>query len=337
MESISFVPEEEQVPRNRRTDLYVADTPLPLYGALLRGVGRPDWTVAVVVPPSSLTDMQLLKERLGQTPKLHIYSLDDDLSDFSPSMYGAMYVEGADSEDKVAALKDKVFGKTHFIALGKQQDERYKLISTVDTTTAGDHGVHYITGDGKGKTTYALGQATEGIINGDKTAIVQFFKQSKRFTSPQEIHKLKFVWDVTEHYVPDMLTDPSQLVFDVQGAGFYGSPQWDNTYQALTHQEKAEQSLERAKQYISSREYKTVVLDEFGDTPSSFGPAYPALISEDSFTDFLLFTQQYPDVDVVVTGHDPKPFWQEHIKTETVITKVKHPYDEKQNGKKGLD
>jgi hypothetical protein len=100
MESISFVPEEEQVPPNRRADLYISDTPLPLYGALLRGVGRTDWTVAVVVSPSSLTDMQLLKERLGQTPKLHIYSLDDDLSDFSPSMYGAMYVEGADSEDK---------------------------------------------------------------------------------------------------------------------------------------------------------------------------------------------------------------------------------------------
>jgi ATP:corrinoid adenosyltransferase len=84
---------------------------------------------------------------------------------------------------------------------------------------------------------------------------------------------------------------------------------WNNTSQALTHQEKAEQSLERGKQYISSREYKTVVLDEFGDTIvfEWHTPCFSKIL--------LLISSLYTtvsDVNVVVTGHDPKPFGRTH-------------------------
>lgn len=96
------------------------------------------------------------------------------------------------------------------------------------------------TGNGKGKTTAALGMVLRSLGHGYKVAIVQFIKGA---------------WEPAEKAVLEQWSE--QLKFHAMGEGFT----WD-TQDRERDIAKAEAAWERALEYILNPEYRLVLLDE---------------------------------------------------------------------------
>ncbi|MBD0362522.1 MAG: cob(I)yrinic acid a,c-diamide adenosyltransferase, partial [Coleofasciculus sp. C3-bin4] len=96
------------------------------------------------------------------------------------------------------------------------------------------------TGNGKGKTTAALGMVMRSLGHGFKVAIVQFIKGA---------------WEPAEKAVLERFSD--QLIFQALGEGFT----WE-TQDRERDVQKATEAWEAALSYIRNPDYKTVLLDE---------------------------------------------------------------------------
>ncbi|MBD2257163.1 cob(I)yrinic acid a,c-diamide adenosyltransferase [Pseudanabaena sp. FACHB-2040] len=96
------------------------------------------------------------------------------------------------------------------------------------------------TGNGKGKTTAALGIVMRSLGHGFKVAIVQFIKGA---------------WEPAEKAVLERFSE--QLTFQAMGEGFT----WD-TQDRERDIQKATEAWEAALSYIRNPEYKTILLDE---------------------------------------------------------------------------
>ena len=96
------------------------------------------------------------------------------------------------------------------------------------------------TGNGKGKTTAALGMVLRSLGHGYKVAIVQFIKGA---------------WEPAEKAVLEQWSE--QLNFHAMGEGFT----WD-TQDRARDIAKAEAAWEQALEYILNPEYRLVLLDE---------------------------------------------------------------------------
>jgi cob(I)alamin adenosyltransferase len=100
------------------------------------------------------------------------------------------------------------------------------------------------TGNGKGKTTAALGMVLRSLGHGFRVAIVQFVKGA---------------WEPAEKaaFAPWALGQPPQLEFHAMGEGFT----W-NTQDRARDIQKAEEAWEKAMTFIRDPEFKLVLLDE---------------------------------------------------------------------------
>lgn len=165
------------------------------------------------------------------------------------------------------------------------------------------------TGDGKGKTTAALGMALRTVGWGGKVLIIQFVK----------------AWKTGEHraieaYLPDIKIIPA-------GEGFVGI--LGDRKPKITHQASAQKALQFAKKEIMSKKWTTVILDEIN------GAIEGKLVAlKDVLT---LITSKPDEVNLVLTGRVAQP---EIIKKADIVTemkKVKHPYDKGILAKKGVD
>jgi cob(I)alamin adenosyltransferase len=96
------------------------------------------------------------------------------------------------------------------------------------------------TGNGKGKTSAALGMVLRSLGHGYKVAIVQFIKGA---------------WEPAEKAVLGQWE--TQLQFHAMGEGFT----WD-TQDRERDKEKAHQAWEKGLQFIINPEYKLTLLDE---------------------------------------------------------------------------
>lgn len=96
------------------------------------------------------------------------------------------------------------------------------------------------TGNGKGKTTAALGMVLRSLGHGHRVAIIQFIKGA---------------WEPAEKAVFSLW--PDQLVFQAMGEGFTWETQDRQRDQVL-----AQSAWEKALAYISDPDYQLVLLDE---------------------------------------------------------------------------
>jgi cob(I)alamin adenosyltransferase len=162
------------------------------------------------------------------------------------------------------------------------------------------------TGDGKGKTTAAMGMMLRAIARGWKVAVVQFVKSGD--------------WRVGEEDVARRLgVDWSSI-----GDGFT----WDseNLERAA---EIAREAWREAATKIAAGTYGLVVLDE-ATYPMSWG-----WIPTD---DVVAAIRGRPEhVNVVITGRDAPDEILEIADTITDMTKVRHPYDRGVSARRGID
>lgn len=179
----------------------------------------------------------------------------------------------------------KRFDRTKFSRAGKKAAARRGLTL-------------YYYGDGKGKTTAAIGTAVRARGAGMKVCVIQFMKSEK--------------WQSYERQALKKLGIP----VDVLGSGFVGII--DDRHPLRWHRLKAKQALQYAIQTLRSKKIDVVVADE----------AVTA-VEEGLLTvrDILrLIKARRPSAHLILTGHAKYPAIIKACDLVTEMRNVKHPY-----------
>ncbi len=167
--------------------------------------------------------------------------------------------------------------------------------------------IHVISGDGKGKTTSALGLAIRAAGHGFRTLIIQFMKKG---------------WDYGELKTLDAI---SQITI-VQ----YGTPEFvDRENPQPIDFIEAKAALDRARVAIFEENWDLLILDEI-NVALDF-----KLISEKEVVDLL--KQKPKNLELVLTGREASNNIIELADYFTEITNRKHPYQRKIIARKGVE
>jgi cob(I)alamin adenosyltransferase len=166
--------------------------------------------------------------------------------------------------------------------------------------------IQIYTGDGKGKTTAALGLALRAAGHGLRTYIGQFMKGQDY----GELHSLR-----GHHYIT---------------IEQYGQPYCIRREEVTPeHAALAHQGLERARQAMLSGQYDIIVLDEV-NIAVWFG-----LLNVE---EVLTFLDQKPEhVEVILTGRRAPPGLIERADLVTEMCEVKHYYHRGVMARKGIE
>jgi cob(I)alamin adenosyltransferase len=152
------------------------------------------------------------------------------------------------------------------------------------------------TGNGKGKTTAALGMVLRSLGHGYKVAIVQFIKGA---------------WEPSEKKVFSLWLD--QLEFHAMGEGFT----WE-TQDRDRDLEKAQAAWQKGLEYIRNPDFKLILLDEI-NIAIKLG-----YLRVEEILDGL--AQKPADKHVILTGRGAPTALIEHADLVTEMTLVKHPF-----------
>ncbi|BAQ64067.1 cob(I)yrinic acid a,c-diamide adenosyltransferase [Geminocystis sp. NIES-3709] len=154
------------------------------------------------------------------------------------------------------------------------------------------------TGNGKGKTTAALGMVIRSLGHGYKVAIVQFIKGA---------------WQPAEKEVLEKWSD--QLEFYAMGEGFTWETQ-DRERDILA----ATKAWDKAKDFILNSEYKLILLDEIN---------IALKLDYLNIEEVLKILEQKPeDTHVILTGRGAKSELIEMADLVTEMKLIKHPFKE---------
>jgi cob(I)alamin adenosyltransferase len=174
-------------------------------------------------------------------------------------------------------------------------------------------------GQGKGKTTAALGLALRAVGRGWRVCMLQFTKSGE--WPPGE--------PVGENVAAARLAPDFELI--TTGLGFVsilGDP-----YPFEAHKEAAEKGLALAREKLQSDRYDLVILDEI------IGAVAQGQLELDAVLE--LVQSRPPSVSVLLTGHDDREAFIDRLLAvadlATEMRKVKHPFDAGRQAIKGLD
>ena len=165
--------------------------------------------------------------------------------------------------------------------------------------------VHLYCGDGKGKTTAAMGLAMRFAGSGGKVLVFQFLKDN---TSSERM-SMSHIEKVT------LIEGPEHIKFV-----------WD-----MTEEEK-----ENVKQYYSNvlgklsdtKDYGMVILDE------AVAAVNTGLIEEKRLIELM---KLQPEKEWVITGREPVEQLKEIADYVTEMIKIKHPFDKGIKARKGIE
>jgi cob(I)alamin adenosyltransferase len=162
------------------------------------------------------------------------------------------------------------------------------------------------TGDGKGKTTAALGTLMRARARGWRTCVVQFMKSGD--------------WKVGEEESARALG----VDWWTLGDGFT----WDAG--DLSESEAiAQEAWRHARTVISSGDYEMVLLDEI---------TYPMNFGWIDIPEVVRVLRDRPDTtNVILTGRDAPEQIVDIADTVTEMRKVKHPFDRGVQARRGID
>lgn len=169
--------------------------------------------------------------------------------------------------------------------------------------------IHIYCGDGKGKTTAALGLAVRAAGCGKKVLITRFLKTDHS----GEVKSLG--------RLPEIKVTPCERSF-----GFFSK---------MSEEQKAEAEvyysglLETTLDQAAEGGFDLLVLDEIMAV-CNFG-----LVKEERVLDFL--TSRPEELEVVLTGRDPSERLIEAADYVSEIKKVKHPYDRGVMARRGIE
>ena len=160
------------------------------------------------------------------------------------------------------------------------------------------------TGDGKGKTTAAIGLAVRAFGSGLKVLILQFIKGGQTYG---ELEALKL------------------LPIEIRqcGLGFTSSGNFDD------HKKAAAETLKVARDEILSGRWDMIILDEI-----NYAVKF-ALITEAEMLELLKICP--PELHLVFTGRNATPKLIDAADLVTEMTLVKHPFQKGVTAQRGIE
>ncbi len=164
--------------------------------------------------------------------------------------------------------------------------------------------VHVYTGDGKGKTTAALGLAMRAVGQGMKVAFIQFIKSEP----------------CGEHLFVKQYR-PFEIVQISVGDSFKKSKEQLN--------QEVQQTLAYANQEILSQKYDLVVLDEI------FVAISQGLITVKQVQELL--DSKPASVELVLTGRNAPPEIAQRADLVTEMLMIKHPFTDGTIARRGIE
>lgn len=172
-------------------------------------------------------------------------------------------------------------------------------------TQTGQGRIHLYCGDGKGKTTAAMGLALRAAGSGKRVAIVQFLK------------------DGTSHEIQVLQTLPQVTVFAGKVCAAFA---WNMTTQQRMDTKALHTALLQA---ALAQPCDVLVLDEIC-------AAYALALVDESIVKVLV-TQKPASLELVLTGRDPADFMMQAADYCTVMQKEKHPFDKGVPAREGIE
>ncbi len=175
--------------------------------------------------------------------------------------------------------------------------------------------IYIFTGDGKGKTSAALGVVCRMLMIEKKVVWISWFKEIS--------------WKMAEIEMQKYF--PSRLKMYWMGKGFYKGPMDHGT--EIDHKMAADEALEMAKQILlknrkGEEKIDLLILDEVIKAVNE------GLIKTSEVLELLKLRDE---VHIVLTGHKSPRELIEAADLVTEMKKVKHPYDKGVLAVRGLD
>jgi cob(I)alamin adenosyltransferase len=167
-----------------------------------------------------------------------------------------------------------------------------------------------ITGNGKGKTTSALGQALRVIGDGGKAIMYEFIKGPMKSGEDESVKRLYPEFQIIKG-----------------GLGFVGIK--CDTHSKSEHIKKAEETWTESKKAIESRKYDLVVLDELNvalDLKLLKLAPVVSFLKKNKVRVNIMVTGRYADKKIIELGD---------IVSE--IKDIKHPFHKGAGAKKGIE
>lgn len=178
--------------------------------------------------------------------------------------------------------------------------------------------IHVITGDGKGKTTAALGLALRAIGAGKKVKIIQFMKKPI-FSEHKAIKKYNLPIEIESF-----------------GIGFYKILGDNHTEEQ--HKKSCEKALVAAQKAIESNDYDLLILDEI-NVAIAFG-----LIDINNVIDIITKPNLHSHsrsasavIDIILTGRKAHPKIKKIADLISDVKCVKHYFNDGQKARWGIE
>lgn len=168
------------------------------------------------------------------------------------------------------------------------------------------------TGEGKGKTTAALGTALRAAGNGYKVLILQF---------------IKGMWDYGEKHSIEALGDTIEL--RPMGKGFVRHRQNPTDEQLKEHEELAKKAWAMVQEEVTSDKWDLIVLDEV-NYAISFGLLEVEKVVE-------LIKSKPARLHMILTGRDAREEIIELADTVTEMRMIKHAYKKGIKATRGIE
>ena len=165
--------------------------------------------------------------------------------------------------------------------------------------------IHIYDGDGKGKTSAGLGALIRAHGSGMKT-IAFFFLKNAVSSELSSLVDLEIPYQVSY--------DDSTYYWDMDDA------------QKQDFLKRQKELFAAACSYVKNNENRVILLDEILDLPQM------GIISDDEIADLLSDCRN----EIILTGRDGSRF-EQMADYYSHITKVKHPYDQGHEARKGIE
>lgn len=166
------------------------------------------------------------------------------------------------------------------------------------------------TGNGKGKTTAALGMCVRAVGYDWKICLIQFVKGSWKYGELKGMKRLE-----------------PNLELHVIGEGFVGIV--DDKKEFSVHVAAAEKGLELAAAKVASAEYHLIILDEL-NVALKLG-----LVKRQDVE--RLLANRSEKQHLVITGRDAPDWLIDQADLVTEMAEIKHPYQSGILAQKGID
>lgn len=173
--------------------------------------------------------------------------------------------------------------------------------------------IHIYCGDGKGKTTAALGLALRAAGRGKKILIARFLKND----DSGEISILS-----GSPGIPGITVIPCEKSF-----GFYFRMDEETKRQAAEYYQEL---FQKAVDRVSGFGYDMLILDEI------MAAVNYGMVSEQKVLSFLTAERQ-ADLEIVMTGRNPSEAFLKLADYVTEMKMVKHPYERGIGARKGIE